>query len=181
MSNSYTGLEIRILGRIGTQGAASGSPNLSANTWTTITQETNILSSPNNNTISPLYVASGAGTQPTLNFGTAGHIYTVNPTQGIRVTTGTSYTCGDGNAQRMANGNNTGNDSHQRTVESVDSLINFISLANSDENTCDVFTDEFIYQNKQLVYKLIKQDSISVSDGSILDNFYESQPKHRHR
>lgn len=178
MSNSFTGMEIRVLGRIGPQGALSGSPgnpNLSANTWTTITQHTNILSSAGNNTISPLYVLNGATTTPTLNFGTAGHIYTVNPAQGIRVqSSGTSYTCNAGSAQRLAGGSNTGNSSNMRTSGAEDSLANYISLANSNESTYDVFTDEFLYQNKQLVYKLIDADSLIVADGSTLDNFYQT-------
>ena len=178
MSNSYTGLEIRTLGRIGIQGALSGSPgnpNLSANTWTTITRHTNILSSAGNNTLSPLYVLTGATTTPTLNFGTAGHTYTIAPGLGIRTqTAGTSYTCNAGSAQRLAGGNNTGNSSNMRTTGEEDSLANYISLANSNENTYDVFTDEFLYQNKQLVFKLIDADSVNVTDGSTLDNFYQA-------
>lgn len=174
MSNSYTGLEIRTLGRIGPQGAASGAPNLSANTWTTITRETNIISSAGNNTISPLYVASGAGTQPTLNFGTSGHTYTVGPSFGIRVVTGTSYTCNEGSAERMTEGDNTGVNYQQKVNQSADSLANYISLAKSDENTYDVFTDEFIYQNKQLVYKLLNRSDIQSAEGSSLANFYDA-------
>jgi hypothetical protein len=178
MSNSYTGLEIRTLGRIGIQGAPSGSPgnpNLSANTWTTITRHTNILSSAGNNTLSPLYVLTGATTTPTLNFGTSGHTYSISPFLGIRTqTAGTSYTCNAGSAQRLAGGNNTGNSSNMRTASTEDSLANYISLANSNENTYDVFTDEFLYQNKQLVFKLIDADSLNVTDGSALDNFYQA-------
>ncbi len=181
MSNSYTGLEIRVLGRIGQQGASSGSPgnpNLSANTWTTMTRHTNILSSAGNNTISPLYVLSGASTTPTLNFGTAGHTYTIAAGLGIRTqTAGTSYTCSSGSAQRTSSGNNTANNSNMKTSEAQDSLTDYISLANSDENTYDVFTDEFLYQNKQLVYKLLDADSLNVADGSTLDNFYDANHK----
>jgi hypothetical protein len=175
MSNSYTGMEMRTSGRIGFQGAPTGTPNLSANTWTTITRHTNILNSAGNNTLSPLYVLNGATTTPTLNFGTAGHTYTINPLQGIRTqTAGTSYTCNAGSAQRLAGGNNTSNSSNMRTTGAEDSLANYISLANSNENTYDVFTDEFLFQNKQLVFKLIDADSINVADGSTLDNFYQS-------
>ncbi|MES2515380.1 MAG: T9SS type A sorting domain-containing protein [Bacteroidota bacterium] len=177
MSGSYTGLEIRTLGRIGTQGAASGSsgnPNLSANTWATITQETNIISSPNNNTNSPLYLLSGAGTQPTLNFGTPTHSYLTGLGNGIRVVTGTSYTCNSGSAQRTSGGGNAGNGNVKRTTGTEDSLTNYISLAQSDENTYDAFTDEFIYQNKQAVYQLLDEDSIEVANGSTLDDFYQA-------
>ena len=176
MSNSFIGMEIRVLGRIGIQGALIGSPgnpNLSANTWTTITRETNILNSANNNTISPLYVLAGTGTQPTLNFGTAGHTYSTSAIQGIRVqSSGTSYTCNAGSAQRMSGGDNNGN--NKQTAEIEDSLTDYISLAQSNENTYDAFTDEFIYQNKQLVYKLMAADSLQVADGSTLDNFYQA-------
>lgn len=183
MSNSYIGLEIRVLGRIGTQGAPAGSPNLSANTWTTITRETNIISSAGSNTLSPLYLLANAGgatlkTQPTLNFGTpTTHSYVTGPTFGIRVSPGTSYTCSSGSAQRTSSGNNTANNSNMKTSEAQDSLTDYISLANSDENTYDVFTDEFLYQNKQLVYKLLDSDSLNVADGSTLDNFYDANHK----
>jgi hypothetical protein len=177
MSNSYIGMEIRVLGRIGIQGAPTGAPapNLSANTWATITRETNILNSANNNTISPLYVLAGAGTQPTLNFGTAGHSYTTAANMGIRVATGTSYTCNSGSAQRTSGDDNTVNGNNKKTNGvAEDSLTDYISLAQSDENTYDAFTDEFIYQNKQLVYKLMAADSLQVADGSTLDNFYQA-------
>lgn len=169
MSNSYTGLEIRNNGVIGQQGALVGTPNLSANTWTTITQETNVLSSPGTNTLSPLYLLAGAPTQPTLNFGTAGHTYSASAIQGIRVTTGTSYTCNSGSAQRMAD---TSGGKGKRMTSDMDSLSLYTSLAGNDETAYEVFPDEFVYQNKQLVYKLLKLDSIHATEGSTLDSFY---------
>jgi hypothetical protein len=43
----------------------------------------------------------------------------------------------------------------------------------ADATTYDVFADEMMYQNKQLVYKLVKLDSINPANGSVLDNFYD--------
>jgi len=37
-----------------------------------------------------------------------------------------------------------------------------------------VFTDEFIYQNKQLVYKLLNRSDIQSAEGSSLANFYDA-------
>ena len=174
MSNSYTGLEIRTNGKIGTQGAISGSPNLSANTWTTITQETNVLSSPGTNSLSVLYLKAnitGLKTQPTLNFGTATQTYTTGVSGGIQVITGTSYTCNaSGVAQRMNHSNNGSN--QKQIADDNDSLALYTSLATNDANAYDVFTDEFMYQDKQLVYKLLKEDSLDAPEGSALDSFY---------
>jgi hypothetical protein len=69
--------------------------------------------------------------------------------------------------------NNNSGGSHQRTATtSADSLTEYLNLATADENSYEVFADEMQYQNKQLVYQLIKQDSINPTTGSTLDNFY---------
>lgn len=172
MSNSYTGLEIRTNGVIGAQGALTytGTANLSANTWTTITRQTNAVSSPSVNQTSKLYLQSGAPTEPTSNFasGTGVTPYSI-ANGGINVTTGTSYTCNSGAAQRMGYGNGGSN---KKTTQEADSLDLFTTLATNDANAYEVFPDEFEHQNKQMVYTLLKQDSIHAVNGSALDSFY---------
>jgi hypothetical protein len=107
MSNSFTGLEMRVGAVFGSQGANTGSPNLSANTWTTVTRQTYAVSSPSVNQTSKLYLQAGVTTQPTLNFaaGTGVNPYSI-PSGGINTPVGTPYTCSSGSAQRMMNGDN---------------------------------------------------------------------------
>jgi len=179
MSNSYTGLEIRTNGVIGAQGATSGSvtPNLSANTWTNITQQTYVVSSPSVNVTSKLYLSAGATTQPTLNFASGGSAtYTTGVNMGINPTTGTSYTCNSGSAQRLANGSNSnngnGSSNYKMAGNTDDTLTEFTNLAIADANSYEVFPDEFVYQNQQFVYKLVDQNTIDPASGSSLDTFY---------
>lgn len=175
MSNSYTGLEVRVNGIIGSQGALTytGTPNLSANTWTTITRQTNVVSSPSVNVTSKLFLLSGATTQPTLNFSQGGSSVYSNTLGGINVTTGTSYTClGGYSAQRL--GNTSGNGKTQRSMENEDSLTVYTMLATNDLTDYAAFPNEFVHHNRQMVYNLIKQDSISPIDSSALDRFYVS-------
>jgi hypothetical protein len=181
MQNSYRGLEMRLAAIIGDQGAPTytGTPNLSANTWTTITQETYVLGTSNVNTLSKLYLLAGGTpkTQPTLNFATiAVQVYTTGISGGIKTaTTGTSYTCNAGTAQRMSNDDNSNtNANNQKNAGTTDSLVEYTNLVTADESTYEVFTDEFEYLNKQLVYKLVEQDSINPSKGSVLDEFYNA-------
>lgn len=172
MNSSYTGLEMRNNAVIGTQGTNTytGTPNLTANTWTVLTQHTYVVSSPSVNTTSKLFLQAGAATQPTLNFASGGSAtYTSGVNMGINPTTGTSYTCNSGSAQRL--GNSTGG-TNKKTVQAIDSLVLYTTLATEDENSYEVFPDEFVYQNKQMVYQLLKQDSINAGSGSLLDSFY---------
>lgn len=183
MSDSYRGMEMRLAAVIGNQGAPSGSgtPNLSANTWTTTTEETYVFGTTNVNTASKLYLLNNVTgvpkTLPTANYPTASTSrYQTGPLNGLQVTTGTSYTCNAGNAQRMANGNNTSSGSNnQKTVGvSSDSLIELTNLATAAEDSYEVFADEMMYQNKQFVYQLIEQDSINPTKNSTLSAFYNS-------
>jgi hypothetical protein len=190
MENSYRGLEMFLNAVISQQGGPSGSPNLSANTWTTITQETFVqaVSGVNNvNTASRFYLLSGGSpkTQPTLNFAvTAGQEFQTGALLGINpLSSGTSFTCNAGTAQRVAydsnsntnaNGNYNNNNNNNKVGNVTDSLTEYTNLATADENTYEVFADEFKYINKQLVYKLVKQDSINPAAGTMLDNFYNS-------
>ena len=176
MSDSYRGLELQLVAIIGAQGAASGTPNLSANTWTTITQETYVLGT-NPNSTSKLYLKANVPpnpkTEPTLNFGT--NAYSIF-NGGINPITGTSYTCNAGNAQRMANsGGNTNGGNNQKTAgTSSDSLTELTNLAMANEDSYEVFADEMMYQNKQFVYQLIEQDSINPAKNSTLSTFYSN-------
>lgn len=184
MQDSYRGLEMRLSADIGAQGALtySGTPNLSANTWTTITQETYVLGTTNVNTASKLYLLAGGSprTQPILNFATtAGQEFQTGSGFAINPVTGTSYTCNAGNAQRLANGsdgkpNATINSNNYKIAGATDSLAEYTNLVTADETTYEVFADEFMYQNKQLVYKLVELDSINPANGSFLDNFYNA-------
>ncbi len=181
MSNSYTGLEIRTAGVMGNQGAPPGSgPNLSANTWTNITQQTNAVSSQSVNVTSKLYLLAGATTQPTLNFasGSGTTSYTTGVSGGIQVQTGTSYTCNSGSAQRLMNGTNntlTNNGNSARMNEQADTLIVYTLLATQDEDAYEVFPEEMVYINKQSVFKLLSEDSIHAVNGTNLDDFYDAQ------
>jgi hypothetical protein len=180
MSDSYRGLEMQLGAVIGPQGAASGTPNLSANTWTTLTQHTFVLGTTNVNTASKLYLLSGGNTQPTLNFAVSpSPSYTTGSGFGIQnLASGTSYTCNAGNAQRMANGssgNITSGSNNQKTADAdTDSLTELTNLATADEESYEVFADEMMYQNKQFVYQLIEQDSINPAKNSTLSTFYNS-------
>ena len=183
MSDSYRGLEMRLAAVINNQGAATytGTPNLSANTWSTLTQHTFVLGTTNVNTMSRLYLLSGGNTQPTLNFAVSPSIsYTTGTGNGIQnLSSGTSYTCNVGNAQRLANGSNgnntnSGANNQKKAGASTDSLTELTNLAMANEDSYEVFADEMMYQNKQFVYQLIAQDSISPSKNSTLSTFYNS-------
>lgn len=178
MQDSYRGLEMYLSAVISQQGGA-GSPNLSANTWTTITQET-FANGTNPNTLSKLFLLGGTGTQPTLNFGTNAYSTVAG---GLVPTTGTSYTCNSGNAQRLVNsngggknsgGSNNGGSSMRTTGSDKDSLTEFTNLVTANEESYEVFAVEMMFQNRQYVYKLIEQDSINPVNGSTLDAFYNS-------
>jgi hypothetical protein len=180
MSDSYRGLEMRLAAVIGNQGAPTytGTPNLSANTWTTLTQHTFVLGTTNVNTASKLYLLAGGNTQPTLNFAVSpSPSYTTGALNGIQTATGTSYTCNAGNAQRLANSDNVGNTNsggnNQKTA-GADSLTELTNLATADEDSYEVFADEMMYQNQQFVYQLIEQDSINPAKKSALSSFYNS-------
>lgn len=183
MSDSYRGLEMQLSAVIGNQGAPTytGTPNLSANTWTTLTQHTFVLGTTNVNTMSKLYLLSGGNTQPTLNFAVSpSPSYSTGPGNGIQnLSSGTSYTCNAGNAQRMANSDNGGNTNsggnNQKTAGAeTDSLTELTNLATANEDSYEVFVDEMMYQNQQFVYQLIEQDSINPIQNSTLSSFYNS-------
>lgn len=92
ISNSYQGLILVANGVIGTQGTSAGTPQ-AANTWNNVTQETYVSGTTNANTNSIMYVAAnvpGPKTSPTLNFGTAGQLYST----GIQNVLGTAFSCG---------------------------------------------------------------------------------------
>ncbi|MBK8368164.1 MAG: T9SS type A sorting domain-containing protein [Bacteroidetes bacterium] len=182
MSNSYTGLEIRTAGVIGQQGSGSGSPgnpNLSANTWTNITRQTNAVSSNSVNLTSKLYLLAGATTQPTLNFSQFGSAsYTTGVNMGINPVSGTSYTCSSGSAQRNMNsdGNSsTNNGNSAKMSQESDTLMLYTLLASQDEDDYEFFPEEITYLNKQSVFKLLEEDSIQAVSGTVLDNFYQNQ------
>ncbi len=180
MSNSYTGLEIRTIGVMGPQGALTftGTANLSANTWTNITQQTNAVSSPSVNVTSKLYLLAGATTQPTLNFSQGGSAAYSTTLTGINVTTGTSYTCNSGSAQRLMNGDSnslTNNGNSSKMAQETDTLMLYTLLATQDEDAYEIFPEEMIYINQQSVFKLLEEDSIHAVSGTSLDDFFESQ------
>jgi hypothetical protein len=183
MSDSYRGLEMQLAAVINNQGAPTytGTPNLSANTWATLTQHTFVLGTTNVNTLSKLYLLSGGNTQPTLNFAVSpSPSYSTGTGFGINnLTSGTSYTCNSGNAQRIANGDNGGNinsgGNNQKTAgTSTDSLTELTNLATANEDSYEVFADEMMYQNQQFVYQLIEQDSINPDKNSTLSAFYNN-------
>jgi hypothetical protein len=58
--------------------------------------------------------------------------------------------------------------------QDTDSLSQYARLATADESDYEVFAEEMVHQNKQWVYKLIKQDSIQPLEGSTLSSFYEA-------
>jgi hypothetical protein len=182
MSNSYTGLEIRTIGTIGQQGSASGSPgspNLSANTWTNITRQTNAVSSPSVNVTSKLYLLAGATTQPTLNFSQGGSAAYSTTLTGINVTSGTSYTCNSGSAQRLinsdSNNSSTNSGNSAKMSQETDTLMLYTLLATQSEDAYEVFPEEMSYINQQSVYKLLKEDSIHAINGTNLDEFFNEQ------
>ena len=179
MSNSYTGLEIRTAGVMGQQGASSGTPNLSANTWTNITRQTNAVSSPSVNVTSKLFLLAGATTQPTLNFSQGGSAAYSTTLTGINTpTAGTSYTCNSGSAQRLMNGDGnsvTNNGNSAKMSQESDTLMLYTLLASQDEDDYEFFPEEMTYLNKQSVFKLLEEDSIQAVSGTVLENFYQNQ------
>lgn len=180
MSNSYTGLEMRTGAVIGQQGANTGNPNLSANTWSNITRQTYAVNSTSVNITSKLFVLAGATTQPTLNFATGTGVNPYSPGfGGINTpTAGTSYTCSSGSAQRLMNGgnnSNTNNGNSAKMAEETDTLMIYTLLATQDENAYEVFPEEMTYLNQQSVFKLLEEDSIQAVSGTVLDNFYQNQ------
>jgi hypothetical protein len=179
MSNSFTGLEMRVGAVFGSQGANTGSPNLSANTWTTVTRQTYAVSSPSVNQTSKLYLQAGVTTQPTLNFaaGTGVNPYSI-PSGGINTPVGTPYTCSSGSAQRMMNGDNnssTNNGNSSKMAQQTDTLMLYTLLASQDEDAYEFFPEEMTYFNKQSVFKLLAEDSIQAVSGTVLDDFYQEQ------
>ena len=182
MSGSYTGLELRTGGVIGQQGASSGSPNLSANTWTNVTRETNAVSSHSVNSTSVLYLrvnSTGLKTEPTLNFASGGSAAYSATLSGIQaLTSGTSYTCNSGSAQRLMNGDtntSSNNGNSAKTTQETDTLLVYSLLAVQNEADYEFFPEEMTYLNKQSVFKLLDADSIQAVNGTVLDHFYQDQ------
>jgi hypothetical protein len=97
---------------------------------------------------------------------------------GINPTTGTSYTCNAGSAQRMMNGDNnssTNNGNSSRMAQQADTLMLYTLLASQNEDDYEFFPEEMTYLNKQSVFKLLEEDSIQAVSGTVLDNFYQEQ------
>lgn len=169
MSNSYNGYELRTNGVIGAQGSSPGG-TLAANTWSNVTQETYVLSSPTSNTVSYMYVAANTGspkTSPTLNFGTAGQTYSVGISLGIREVTGTPFSCGGGGGG--FEGLMAGMSSSEE--ETSDNIV-YKSLSGNSSSYYEVYPEEFIFQNQQMVYRLQKEGVVSNSADPVLQSFY---------
>ncbi len=177
ISNSYRGLELRSNGVIGTQGTAP-SGTLAANTWSNVTQETFVQSSPNVNTLSRMYVAPNSGspkTSPTLNFASnPAEVYVTAANSGIdEQTTGVPFSCGGGGCGGCLMAASPSSSSSLSTVNPTDAT--YSSLATNTHTAYTIYPDEFVYQGQQLVYKLQKQGLVTKNASNpTLQNFYNA-------